>query len=136
MGVKISFTDFPSIYENLTFKSRANESIRWFCILSFGSIWPSFEVRRRSFYAPLFFACTKKNYGDSYCQKIKKPPFSQHLAWIQKLGHMEPFGGTKTPKLMIETFFFNINNYLKSPFMCVWKLSQTLWLRFNCFIVF
>ena len=66
MGVKISFTDFPSIYENLIFKSRANESIRWFCILSFGSIWPSFEVKRRSFYAPHFLLVELKNYGDSY----------------------------------------------------------------------
>ena len=72
---------------------------------------------------PLFFVCRTKKLWWLLLIENQKPPFSQHLAWIQNLGHMEPFGGTKTPKLMIETFFFNINNYLKSPFMCVCKLS-------------
>ena len=54
MGVKISFADFLSIYENLTFKSSTNERIRWFFILSFGSIWRYFETTRRCLFASHF----------------------------------------------------------------------------------
>ena len=54
MGVKISFADFLSIYEDLTFKSSTNERIRWFFILSFGSIWRYFETTRRCLFVPIF----------------------------------------------------------------------------------
>ena len=66
MGVKISFADFLSIYENLTFKSITNERIRWFFMLSFGPIWRCFETTRTCLFAPHFFFVATKKYGDSY----------------------------------------------------------------------
>ena len=66
MGVKISFADFLSMYENLTFKSITNERIRWFFILSFGPIWRCFETTRRCLFVPHFFFVATKKYGDSY----------------------------------------------------------------------
>lgn len=67
MDVKISFADFLSIYDNLTFKNRENKRTWWFCILNFVSIWRSFEATRRCFYAPRFFLVATKKYGESYC---------------------------------------------------------------------
>lgn len=61
MGVKISFADFLSIYENLTFKSITNERIRWFFILSFGPIWRCFETTRRCLFVPFFSLQQQKN---------------------------------------------------------------------------
>ena len=122
MGVKINFTDFPSIYENLIFKSRANESIRWFCILSFGSIWPSFEVRRRSFYAPLFLLVQKKIMVTHIDRKSRTSIFSTP-SMDSKIGSYGTVSGDKNTKIDDQNFFFNINSYLKSPFMCVFKLS-------------
>ena len=66
LTVKISYADFLSIYENLTFKTCTNERIRWFFFLSFGSIWRSFETSRRCLFAPHFFFVATKKYGDSY----------------------------------------------------------------------
>ena len=86
MCVKISFADFLSIYENLTFKSRANEWIRWFCILSFGSIWRCFEATRRCFVATHFLLVARKKYGDSYWK-------------IQNCLHFHKRGSCKHPHL-------------------------------------
>ena len=54
MGVKISFADFLSIYENLTFKSITNKRIRWFFILSFGPIWRCLKLRVDVCLTPIF----------------------------------------------------------------------------------
>ena len=115
MGVKISFTDFPSIYENLTFKSRANESIRWFCILSFGSIWPSFEVRRRSFYAPLFLLVQKKIMVTLIDRKSKTSIFSTP-SMDSKIGSYGTVWGDKNTKIDDRNFFFQYKQLFKITF--------------------
>ena len=119
MGVKISFTDFPSIYENLTFKSRANESIRWFCILSFGSIWPSFEVRRRSFYAPLFLLVQKKIMVTLIDRKSKTSIFSTP-SMDSKIGSYGTVSGDKNTKIDDKKSFFPFSTTIWNHLLCVY----------------
>ena len=76
MGVKISFADFLSIYEDLTFKSSTNERIRWFFILSFGSIWRYFESTRRCLFVPIFSLEQQKIMVTHIDRKSKKLTFS------------------------------------------------------------
>ena len=119
MGVKISFTDFPSIYENLIFKSRANESIRWFCILSFGSIWPSFEVKRRSFYAPLFLLLQKKIMVTLIDRKSKTSIFSIP-SMDSKIGSYGTVSEHKTTKIDDQKVFYQYKQLFKITFyVCI-----------------
>ena len=123
MGVKISFADFLSKYEDLTFKSSTNERIRWFFILSFGSIWRYFETTRRCLFVPHFFFVATKKYGDSYCIQKPKILISYSVPWILRATHMGSLLLRKTTKKMLDPYFFTIQRNSKSPLWCGFKLS-------------